>query len=191
MQNRKVDKSFEQWKTGSTNRENAIDLGKNANVKKIEYERNRDRDSKKEYKSAEKLYKKAYKDNTTYRKGQIRGEVGSDLSRKYLSEAKKVEKKLQVDPNNKELRKEYTRLMNAHDVERAKARKAPSVGAKRSAKIASYKRALTITAKAAAASVAVGIGVSFLKSKNVNLSMSNSQVMDYVSKGLSFLSYMY
>ena len=85
------------------------------------YENNRsDKKLKKQYKTDEKAYKKALSKNTTYRKGQVRKETGSDLSRKYLSEAKKVKKQLTADPSNKQLKKRYNELMSKHDIERAK-----------------------------------------------------------------------
>lgn len=56
----------------------------------MDYERDRsNKELKKTYKQANRDYKKALNSNTTYRKGAIRGEVGKDASRKYLSEAKK------------------------------------------------------------------------------------------------------
>ena len=88
--NEKVDKSFQNWKENSQKKQNAIDLGKKATGSKLAYESNKsDKSLKKQYKQDSKAYKKALRDNTTYRKGQIKQEVGSDLSRKYLSEAKK------------------------------------------------------------------------------------------------------
>ena len=89
--NEKVDAGFKKWKENSIKRADAIELGKKANVSRRAYENNKsDKSLKKQYKSDSKLYKKALKENTTYRKGQIKKEVGSDLSRKYLSDAKKV-----------------------------------------------------------------------------------------------------
>ena len=158
-QNAKVDKSFKKWKDNSNKKANAIDLGKKANIARMDYERDRsNKELKKTYKQANRDYKKALNSNTTYRKGAIRGEVGKDASRKYLSEAKKVQKQLNSDPNNKALKKQYNYLQGQHDVERAKARKAPEVGAKRSARKAAAKRAMTMSVKAAATAAAIGVG---------------------------------
>ena len=75
------------------------------------YENNKgDKSLKKQYKNDSKSYKKALKDNTTYRKGQIKKEVGSDLSRKYLSDAKKVKKQLDADPHNKQPQRQYNQI---------------------------------------------------------------------------------
>ena len=158
-QNAKVDKSFKKWKDNSNKKANAIDLGKKANIARMDYERDRsNKELKKTYKQANRDYKKALNSNTTYRKGAIRGEVGKDASRKYLSEAKKVQKQLNSDPNNKALKKQYNYLQGQHDVQRAKARKAPEVGAKRSARKAAAKRAMTMSVKAAATAAAIGVG---------------------------------
>lgn len=158
--NQKVDEGFDEWKENAKKRSDAIDLGKKANASKMAYENNRsDKNLKKQYKTDEKAYKKALSKNTTYRKGQVRKETGSDLSRKYLSEAKKVKKQLTVDPSNKQLKKRYNELMSKHDIERAKARKAEQVAANRSRKKASMKRAMTMTVKAAAGTAAVAAGV--------------------------------
>lgn len=158
--NQKVDEGFDEWKENAKKRSDAIDLGKKANASKMAYENNRsDKNLKKQYKTDEKAYKKALSKNTTYRKGQVRKETGSDLSRKYLSEAKKVKKQLTADPSNKQLKKRYNELMSKHDIERAKARKAEQVAANRSRKKASMKRAMTMTVKAAAGTAAVAAGV--------------------------------
>ena len=158
--NQKVDEGFDEWKENAKKRSDAIDLGKKVNASKMAYENNRsDKNLKKQYKTDEKAYKKALSKNTTYRKGQVRKETGSDLSRKYLSEAKKVKKQLTADPSNKQLKKRYNELMSKHDIERAKARKAEQVAANRSRKKASMKRAMTMTVKAAAGTAAVTAGV--------------------------------
>ena len=158
--NQKVDEGFNEWKENAKKRSDAIDLGKKANASRMAYENNRsDKNLKKQYKTDEKAYKKALRKNTTYRKGQVRKETGSDLSRKYLSEAKKVKKQLTADPSNKQLKKRYNELMSKHDIERAKARKAEQVAANRSRKKASMKRAMTMTVKAAAGTAAVAAGV--------------------------------
>lgn len=154
--NEKVDASFKKWKQGSEKRADAIDLGKKSNAARRAYEADKsNKDLKKEYKTANKEYKKALRDNTTYRKGQVKQEVGADLSRKYLSDAKKIEKQLKLDPKNRELQKQYNDLMSKHDIERAKARRAPEVAANRSKLKASIKRSMTMSAKVAT-SAAVG-----------------------------------
>lgn len=171
-QNEKIDKSFTKWKEGSTQRADAIELGKKANVSRRAFENNRsDKALKSQYKQDNKAYKKALKSNTTYRKGQVKKEVGADLSRKYLSDAKKVKKQLDADPGNKSLKKQYNKLQSRHDVERAKARRAPEVAAKRSRKKASLKRAMTMSVKAAATTAAITGGV-----YAANKYMSNHEV---------------
>lgn len=172
--NEKVDKSFKNWNENAKKREDAIALGKKANASKMAYESNRsDKALKSQYKADNKAYKNALKSNTTYRKGQVRKEVGSDLSRKYLSDAKKIQKQLVNDPGNKQLQKRYNELMSQHDVERAKARRAPEVAAKRSARKANLKRAATMSVKAAAATATVAAGTyavnRYLSSHNVTL----------------------
>ena len=172
--NQKVDDGFNEWKENAKKRSDAIDLGKKANASKMAYENNRsDKNLKKQYKTDKKAYKKALSKNTTYRKGQVRKETGSDLSRKYLSEAKKVKKQLTADPSNKQLKKRYNELMSKHDIERAKARKAEQVAANRSRKKASMKRAMTMTVKAAAGTAAVAVGVA---ATNAVLSKYNVQL---------------
>ena len=171
-QNEKVDKSFKNWNENSKKREDAVALGKKANISKLAYESNKsDKSFKNAYKSDMKSYKKALKGNTTYRKGQIKKEVGSDASRKYLSEAKKVKKQMDIDPTNKELKKKYNNLMSKHDIERAKARRAPEVASKRSRKKAAIKRGMTITAKAAA-----GTALATAGAYAVNKYLTNHQV---------------
>ena len=172
--NQKVDEGFDEWKENAKKRSDAIDLGKKANASKMAYENNRsDKNLQKQYKTDKKAYKKALSKNTTYRKGQVRKETGSDLSRKYLSEAKKVKKQLTADPSNKQLKKRYNELMSKHDIERAKARKAEQVAANRSRKKASMKRAMTMTVKAAAGTAAVAVGVA---ATNAVLSKYNVQL---------------
>ena len=157
--NQKVDKGFKDWKKNSEKRDKAIDLGKKANQSKIAYEKDRTNKAlKADYKQSNKEYKKALKQNTTYRKGVVKQEVGSDLSRKYLSEAKRTKKQLAADPQNKELQKQYNSLMSKHDVERQKARRAVSIASKRSLKKASIKRAMTMSVKAAAGTAAIAGG---------------------------------
>lgn len=170
--NEKVDKNFKKWNENSKKKADAIELGKKANLSKRAYEDNRqDKSLKNQYKQDNKAYKKALRGNTTYRKGQIKQEVGSDLSRKYLSEAKRVKKQLNADPSNKDLQKKYNSLMSKHDVERARARRAPEVAANRSRKIASIKRGATMTVKAAAGTAAVAAGT-----YAVNKYLTNHQV---------------
>ena len=170
--NEKVDKGFKNWKENTQKRDNAIDLGKKANVAKLAYEENRsNKELKSAYKSANKDYKKALKENTTYRKGVVRQEVGKDASRKYLSAAKKVKKELDKDPTNRKLKKQYSDLMSKHDVERANARRAVEVSAARSRKIASVKRSMTMTVKTATTSAAIAGGV-----YAVNKYLDNHQV---------------
>lgn len=173
-ENEKIDKSFKNWNTNAKNKANAIDLGKKANSARMDYERDsQNKDKKKAYKQANREYKQALRTNTTYRKGAIRGEVGKDMSRKYLSEAKTIKKQLNADPNNKELQKQYKYLSDQHQYERAKARKAPEVGAKRSARKAALKRKMTMTVKSVATAAAVAVGVAAvnkaLNSHNVTL----------------------
>ena len=111
-----------------------------------------------EYKQLNKDYKKAISKNTTYRKGSIKEVVGKDMSRKYLREAKKVNKLLQNDRTNTELQKKYNELMSKHDVERASARKAQEVAANRSQKKANFKRGLTKSVKTVAVTATVSAG---------------------------------
>lgn len=170
--NNKVDKGFKDWEKNSKLRDNAIALGKKASAAKLAYEKNpSNKDLKSTYKQANKEYKQALSKNTTYRKGVVRQEVGKDISRKYLSEAKKIRKQLNSDPSNKHLQKEYDRLMSKHDIERANARRATEVSTKRSRRIAAVKRSITMTTKAAAGTAAVAAGA-----YAVNRYMSNHDV---------------
>lgn len=202
--NKKVDKSFENWNDNAKKRDNAIELGKKANLAKMAYEKNKsDKGLRTASKQATKDYKKALASNTTYRKGVVRKEVGSDLSRKYLSEAKKVKKQLVNDPNNKELQKKYNDFMSKHDVERAKARKATSVASKRSQKKASFKRGLTMTVKSAATTAGIAAGVyavnRYMTKHDVRLDgvpiRVNADkfkgVFEVVNKGKNFMKYFY
>lgn len=191
-QNDKVDAGFKNWNDNSKKKANAIDLGKEMNANRMAYESNRNKQTKAAYKSSKKAYKKALRKNTTYRKGAIRGEVGKDASRKYLSAAKKVKKQLDADPNNKQLKRQYSELMSKHDIERAKARKAPEVGANRSRKIAAVKRGLTMSAKAAATTAAVGGGL-YLANKYgiLNTQISSDDVIRYAKVGKKILTYVY
>lgn len=180
-QNEKVDASFKKWKENSAKKSDAIELGKKMNQSKMAYESNKsDKALKQAYKQDSKAYKKALRSNTTYRKGQIKQVVGQDISRKYLSEAKKVKKQLDSDPSNKQLQKKYDDLMSKHDVERANARRAPEVAANRSAKKAAVKRAMTMTVKAAATTAVVTAGTyaanKYLQDHNVTLNGSSLRV---------------
>ena len=184
-QNDKIDKSFKDWKENAKKRENAVTLGKQANAARLAYEHNEsDKSLKSASKQANKEYNKALKQNTTYRKGQVKHEVGSDLSRKYLSEAKKVKKQLDADPANKQLKKQYSKLMSKHDTERAKARRAPQVAERRMRKKASIKRSMTMTAKAVATTTAVTVGTmavnAYLKKNNVKFNGMNINISQYI-----------
>ena len=203
-QNQKVDQSFKDWNENAKKRSNAIALGKKANESRRAYENDKsDKELKSQYKSDNKSYKKALRENTTYRKGQIKKEVGSDLSRKYLSEAKRIKKQLTLDPSNKQLQKKYNDLMSKHDVERANARRAPEVAAKRSAKKAAIKRGMTMTVKAAATTAAVSAGAYAvnkylsdhqvtLNGKSVSFGKQNiSSVLDTAKKVKDFMGYVY
>lgn len=202
--NEKVDEGFKRWDESDKHRDNAISLGKKATSAKLAYESDKsNKDAKSAYKQANKEYKKALSENTTYRKGVVRSEVGKDASRKYLSQAKKVKKQLEADPTNKQLQKQYNDLMSKHDIERADARRAREVGEKRSRKKASIKRTLTITATAAAGTAAATAGAiavnHYLKShdvqingKRVRLGAQNFKDLgDLVKKGRNLLGYLY
>ena len=202
--NAKVDKSFKEWKENDQKKGNAISLGKKAVSARMAYENDRtNKDLKSAYKTANKDYKKALNENTTYRKGVIRQEVGRDAARKYLSEAKKVKKQIDADPTNKSLHKKYNDLMSKHDVERADARRAVEVGQKRSQKKASIKRTMTMTVKATIGTAAVTAGAyavnRYLNNHNVTINgkrvaISNktlSGVADLVKKGKRLFGYVY
>lgn len=203
-ENEKIDKSFKNWNTNAKNKANAIDLGKKANSARMDYERDtKNKELKKTYKQANKEYKQALRTNTTYRKGAIKGEVGKDMSRKYLSEAKTIKKQLNADPNNKVLQKQYKYLSDQHQYERAKARKAPEVGAKRSARKAALKRQMTMTVKTVVTAAAVAVGVAavnkVLRDNNVTLNgrrmtLSEQNVSDIsklIRTGKAIMGYFY
>lgn len=203
-QNKKIDKSFKNWNKNAKKREDAIGLGKQANISRMEYERDsKNKDLKKKYKTDKKAYNKSLRGNTTYRKGQVRSEVGKDMSRKYLSEAKMIKKQLDKDPNNKQLQKQYKYLSDQHQYERAKARKAPEVAAKRSAKKAAIKRGLTMNAKRIATTAAITAGAlavnKVLQSKGVEingkaLSIGETNIRDatrFIKNGMEFMKYFY
>lgn len=182
-QNAKIDKSFQKWKEGASNRDNAIELGKKRNELKIARQNDKsNKDLKTEYKMANKEYKKALRANTTYRKGTVRQEVGRDLARKHLSEAKKADKALMQDPTNKAMLKQYSKNMRAHDVERAKARRAQDVAAARMRRKAALKRSATITIKAAAASAAISGGV-YVANKYGDIDITGEQVNQAIRRG--------
>lgn len=202
--NEKIDKSFKNWNENAKKREDAIGLGKKANESRFAYESNKsDKSLKATYKSDKKAYKKALKGNTTYRKGQVTKEVRSDASRKYLSEARKVKKQMDADPSNKELSKKYNSLMSKHDIERAKARRAPEVAAKRSARKAAFKRRMTMTAKAAAGTAVAAAGAyaanKYLTSHQVTLNgkrvrvgaQNLKDVAGAIKKAKKFIGYFY
>lgn len=202
--NDKVDKGFKDWKDNAKKRDDAIELGKSANAARMAYEKDRsNKDLKNAYKDANKQYKKALSSNTTYRKGVVRQEVGRDISRKYLSEAKRVKKQIDADPSNKALQKKYNDLMSKHDVERAKARRATSVASKRSSKKASIKRAMTMTVKTAAATAAVAAGTyavnRYLQSRNTTLNgkpvvlgrQQVNNVINLAKKGKDLLGFVF
>ena len=203
-ENEKIDKSFKNWNVNAKKKANAIDLGKKANSARMDYERDtKNKELKKTYKQANKEYKQALRSNTTYRKGTIRGEVGKDMSRKYLSEAKAIKKQLNSDPNNKVLQKQYKYLSDQHQYERAKARKAPEVGAKRSARQAALKRKMTMTVKTVATAAAIAVGVAAvnkvlndnnvtLNGKRVSLSAQNvSDIGNLIKTGRALMGFFY
>lgn len=202
--NEKVDEGFRKWDENTQKRDNAIELGKARNKARLAYESDRsNKDLKAEYKAANKEYEKALKENTTYRKGVVRSEVGKDISRKYLSEAKKVKKQLDADPSNKDLQKKYNELMSKHDIERADARRAKEVGEKRSRKKASIKRTMTITVTAAAGTAVTAAGAyavnRYLTKHDVRIhgkkahigASTLSEIGELVKKGKDLLGYLY
>lgn len=203
-ENKKIDRSFKKWNENAKQREDAISLGKQANKTRMEYERDsKNKDLKKKYKTDQKAYNKALRGNTTYRKGQVRDEVGKDMARKYLSESKKIKKQLDKDPNNKQLQKQYRYLSDQHQYERAKARKAPEVAAKRSARKASIKRGMTMSAKRIATGAAITAGAlavnKVLQSNNIEIngkpiSIGETNIRDaikFINKGKEFMKYFY
>lgn len=202
--NDKVDKSFKNWNENTQKRDDAIALGKKATSAKRAYESDpKNKDLKAAYRKANKDYKKALSENTTYRKGVVRQEVGRDASRKYLSEAKKVKKQLDSDPYNKTLQKKYNELMSKHDVERANARRATEVSGNRSRKKATLKRAMTMSMKAVAGTAAVAAGTyaanRYLSNHNVTIngrsvrlnSQTVSNVVAAADKVRKFMGYVY
>lgn len=184
--NRKVDASFDKWQEGAANRDKAIEAGKRRNEAKVSGD-------KQAYKSLNKEYKKALRKNTTYRKGSVRKEVESDLSRKYLTKANAVKRQMDNGQGTKNSQKEYNRLMSEHDIHRAKSRKAQQVGASRSRKKAAIKRGFTMTMKAAAAGAAIGVGRHYLKKKaNINFSSRDmASAASFINAGRSVFNYIY
>lgn len=197
-QSEKVNKSFQTWKVEAAKRDNAIAAGKKATEALLAYERDRtNKDLKSDYKQKEKEYKKALRSNTTYRKGQVKGEVGHDRARKYLTEAKRAEKDFKKDPSNYSRYDDYTRYMNKHDKELAKARRAPGVAARRSRLKASLKRTATMSATFAA-TAAVSAGGTYLMNKylftgsGVEVTMADINTLRRAAKaGKEILSYIY
>lgn len=201
-ENNKVDKGFKNWNENAKKRDNAIELGKKANASRRAYENDKTNKSlKSAYKQDNKAYKKALRKNTTYRKGVVKQEVGKDISRKYLSDAKKVKKQLDADPSNKQLKKKYNELMSKHDIERAKARKAVEKANKRSRKKAAIKRGMTMSVKAAGATAACAAGAyavnRYLDNHNVTINgrrvqlkaQNISDVVGKAKKVKDFLGY--
>ena len=201
-ENNKVDKGFKDWNENAKKRDNAIELGKKANASRRAYENDKSNKSlKSAYKQDNKAYKKALRKNTTYRKGVVKQEVGKDISRKYLSDAKKVKKQLDADPYNKQLQKRYNDLMSKHDVERAKARKAVDIANKRSRKKAAIIRGMTMSVKAAGATAACAAGAyavnRYLDNHNVTINgrrvqLKAQNISDIVGKAKkvkNFLGY--
>ena len=191
--NAKVDKGFNDWKKNAELKKNAIDLGKKANADRLAMEKNHgDRQLKRNYRASNRAYRKALKQNTTYRKGSIRQEVGRDMSRKYMTEANRIAKQMQSDPSNRQLKRDYNRMMSQHDIERARARKAQSVGESRSRKIASAKSVLTKTIKSVALTTAVGIGTRVVAdAAGLDLDISAESVQDWIRKGRKAYSFLY
>lgn len=180
-QNAKVDKGFKKWNEGANNKQTAIDAGKKRNASKIAYEKDRsNKELKTQYKSDNKAYKQALRKNTTYRKGSVREEVGKDLSRNYMTEAKRAKKSGDM--------KTYSNFMNKHDIERAKARKAQSVGAKRSATKAGIKRAATMSAKAVVATGLVTAGA-YAAKKYGGYDISSEQLRQAANVGKKAMKY--
>ena len=120
-----------------------------------------------------------------------------------MSSAKKVQKELYKDPSNKSLQKKYNSLMSKHDIERAKARKAPDVAQRRSTAKANAKRAMTKTIKAAAVAGTIYAGSKiankYLESHDVRLNgkririkpLNISNAVEYIKKGRNFIRYIY
>ena len=191
--NDKTDAGFNDWKKNDDRKQTAISAGKKRNELKRAYDADpKNKQLRSEYKSANKEYKSALGKNTTYRKGVVKQEVGSDMSRKYLSEAKKLKKQLDSGKGDANTKKQHQKLMNKYDVERASARRAVAVANKRSQKKASIKRAMTMSVKAAAATAAVTAGGYYV---NKNLVANGKQpidiprVVNFAQKAKDFMGY--
>lgn len=164
--NDKTDASFKEWGKKAERKTTAIDAGKKRNEARVLLDQNpSNKVLKKEYHAANKEYKKALSKATTYHKGVVKQEVGKDNARKYLTEAKRVKKQIDSGNGDPTLQKTYQKLMNKYDVERASARRAPEVAAKRSKKKAAMKRSMTMAVKATATTAAVGVGVTYANKK--------------------------
>lgn len=93
--------------------------------------------------------------------------------------------------------------MSKHDVERARARKAPQVGVNRSNRKANFKRKMTMSVKAVAGTAAVAAGTyavnRYLSSHNVTLNGDNvyvskeslSNLANLAKKAKNFMGYVY
>lgn len=188
-QNERVDRSFKEWNENDKKKANAISLGKQANKDRMAWENDRSNSAlKKAFKSSNSAYKKALSQNTTYRKGAVREEVGKDLSRKYLSAAKKVKKQLDANPEDKNLKKKYDNLMSQHDIERSKARRAAEVGANRSYEIAALKGMGTMAIKSAAIAGAASVGAKAINYfSGGSIRMAESSVLALASTGAAVM----
>jgi hypothetical protein len=191
--NDKTDAGFNDWKSNDQKKQVAIGAGKNRNELKRAYDADpKNKQLKAEYKTANKEYKSALGKNTTYRKGVVKQEVGSDMSRKYLSEAKKLKKQIDAGKGDATTKKQYQKLMNKYDVERASARRAVAVASKRSQKKASMKRAMTMSAKAAATTAVVGAGGYYVNKHLISQGkqpINVSQVVNLAKKAKEFMGY--
>ena len=93
--------------------------------------------------------------------------------------------------------------MSKHDIERAKARRAPEVAAKRSTRKANAKRATTVALKTAAAAGTVAVGTyavnKYLKNHDVRLNGNPIRIKpttftnaaEWIRRGKNFFNYMY
>lgn len=191
--NDNVDRGFKDWQVNAQKKQTAIDAGKRRNETQMLYSQNKgSKEHRSAYKQAEKEYKKTLGSNTTYRKGDIKQEVGQDLSRKLLSEAKRLKKQIDQGNGDPKTKKQYQKLMNQYDVERAKARRAPMVAQRRSAKKASMKRAMTMTVKAAVIGAAVTAGGKFVNYKLETAGrepINVSKVVNFAKKAKDFVGY--
>lgn len=191
--NDKTDAGFNDWKKNDNQKQEAINAGKKRNeLKRASDTDPKNKQLRSEYKSADKEYKSALSKNTTYRKGVVKQEVGSDMARKYLSEAKKLKKQIDNGNGDANTRKQYQKLMNKYDVERASARRAVAVASKRSQKKASIKRAMTMSVKAAATTAAVTTGGYYINKTlmaNGRQPIDVSRVINLAQKAKDFMGY--